>query len=562
MSINPFNFNSSTNPFQTGQNPFIDQANKSQQNQRSNPNSSNNNMNQEQKTQENKNSIFPGTNNSNNIFNNTFSTNSQATNNKKDGNNPFNSFAFLNSNQTKKNDNIFTNPGNVNKEENKTNSIINTNTANSNINTNTNNNLFQNNNTNNNTNNTNNININKDTSTDFFNIKNKNGVTGDTGKKEEKKEEENNIFLAKSNSFLNKLNNDSNINKDNKDNNKDNNKGFLNFENNNNRNAIERKSLLGELSINSNEIQNQNQTNDNKQDKKADEFINNLLAEDRLVSSNNEMKEYMKIQTLNKFGEEIIDELKTTLDEHKKAFHECVKSTREYEERFYELGKIGKEEADFALKNQIRYEKLLKEINNLYQNTNGIEEKVSLKNKNLSKILDHIDKINKENNNNINYINRINFEDKNKFYKDLLESSKRLKKLEDELNIINSNFQRNEQDMFERDEFYEKYSNNDKGLVSFNNDMEGVWIERNNTTIYVEQKEMDEIYNDCYNGLCGLIDEDKNIMNKIDKLNRKIIEAINKNNKNNGIGNYEGTLNMNKNNNNFNNYNIGFGNHT
>ena len=557
MSINPFNTNTSTNPFQTGQNPFIEQANKSQQIQQNNPNSSTNNINQEQKTQENKSSIFPGTNNNNNIFNNAFSTNSQTTNNKKDDNNPFNSFSFLNSNQTKKNDNIFTNQGNVNKEENKTNSIINTNTTNINLNINTNNNnLFQNtntntsNNANNNIINTNNININinKDTSTDFFNIKNKNGPTGDTGKKEE----ENNIFLAKSNSFLNKLNNDSNT-KDKKDNN-NNNKGFLNFENNNNNNgnATEPKSLL--------EIQNQN--NDNKQDKKADEFINNLLAEDKLVSSNKEMREYMKSQTLNKFGEEIINEMKTTLDEQKKAFHECVKSTREYEERFYELGKIGKEEADFALKNQIRYEKLLKEINNLYQNTNGIEEKVSLKNKNLSKILDHIDKINKENNNNINYINRINFEDKNKFYKDLLESSKRLKKLEDELNIINSNFQRNEQDMFERDEFYEKYSNNDKGLVSFNNDMEGVWIEKNNTTIYVEQKEMDEIYNDCYNGLCGLIDEDKNIMNKIDKLNRKIIEAINKNNKNKGIGNYEGTLNMNKNNNNINNYNVGYGNHT
>ena len=68
--------------------------------------------------------------------------------------------------------------------------------------------------------------------------------------------------------------------------------------------------------------------------------------------------------------------------------------------------------------------------------------------------------------------------------------------MEDELNIINSNFQRNEQDMFKRDEFYEKYSNNDKGLFSFNNDIKGVWIERNNTKIYVEQKEMDEIYND------------------------------------------------------------------
>lgn len=53
---------------------------------------------------------------------------------------------------------------------------------------------------------------------------------------------------------------------------------------------------------------------------------------------------------------------------------------------------------------------------------------MSLKNKNLAKILNHIDKINKENNNNKNYINRINLEDKNKFYKDLLESSKRLKK--------------------------------------------------------------------------------------------------------------------------------------
>ena len=73
------------------------------------------------------------------------------------------------------------------------------------------------------------------------------------------------------------------------------------------------------LKIN-NEIQIQNQNNDNKQDKKADEYINNILAEDKLYSSNKEIKGYIKDQTLNKFGEEIINEMKTTLDEQKMHF--------------------------------------------------------------------------------------------------------------------------------------------------------------------------------------------------------------------------------------------------
>ena len=541
---NQFIINTSTNAFLASQNPFLGQDNKSQQSQQVQINSTINNklfslssnINQDQKTPEIKNNIFSGANN------NLLSTNSQTTNVKKDDNNPFGSFLSLN--QPKIKENIFTNQGNINKEENKSNSIINTNTS-TNINLNTSNNILQNNNTNNVT--TNNTNTNNITTTNFFSAKNTNGITGNIGNKDEKKEETNNIFLAKSNSFLNKSNKESNINNDKENGNKEH---FI----------INQKSLSNELSQNNNEAQNQN-NGQKKEDEKADVFLNNLLAEDKLIGSNKKIREYIKNQTLNKFGEEIINEMKSTLDSQKKAYHECVKNTRELEERFYQLGKIGKEEADFALQNQIRYEKLLKEINNLYQNTNSIEQKVSLKNKNFTKIFDYMNQINKDNNNNISYINRINFEDKNQFYKNLMENSKKLRKFEEELNIINSNFERNEQDMFERDEFYEKYSNNNNELFSFNNDMQGVWIERNNTKIYVEQKEMDEIYNDCYNGLCGLIDQDEEIMRKIDTFQKKIIEIINKNNKSNGLGNYEKTLNMN-NNININNYNIGFGSHS
>lgn len=536
MSKNLFNNNTSNNPFLATANPFLSKNNNNQQNQQTQTNSiinnnnisSLNNLNQGQKTQDTKNSIFQTSNIT--FGNNLISTNSQTNNLKKDDNNPFNSTSFLNLNQTQ-NNNIFTNQNNINKEESKTNPIKNINT-----NLTTNNNLSQN---NNNIINTNNSNINKDTSSDFFNIQNKN--IGNSNNAEKK--EENNIFLAKSNNFLNKSNNNPNGNND-KNNEK--NKVYLNFENNNKGNNNEINSLFEGMSKNKNDVQSQN-IDKKEERKKVDMFLNNVFQEYKFISSEQEMNEFMKNQMLHQFGGEVLNEMKLTLESQKKTYHECVKSTRDFEERYYQLCKMQKEEAEFALQNQFRYEKLLEQLNNLCRKTNELEEKIILKKNDISQVLDYLNKknnnknMNNDINNNLNYIKTIEFEDKNQFYKGLMESSKKLRKFEDELNIISTNFERNQKNMSERDEFYEKYNHNN-GLFSFYNNMEGVWIERNNNKIYVEQKEMDEIYNDCYNGLNGLINEDEEIIKRCDRLKNRIIEKISKNN--NKIENNRDNFNM------------------
>jgi hypothetical protein len=445
-------------------------------------------------------------NNENNTINNIFTTPSQSSNPLKNNlpfkkeDNPFSSLFFSN-NQKKDNLN-----NNIKKEENKNISIINTD---QNINT-------------------NNIN-NVDDNVNFFNISKK--KIGSTIIKKEEKKEQRNIFLDQSNNILNKMNNDINTNKNNE-------KNKINL---NNKEESRANFLLDDVSqiINNSE---------KKEDKKIDEFIKNLFEEDNLVCSDKQMKEYQKNKLSTQTGEEILNDLKSALYSQKEQFLYYTKYTRMIEEKFYEICKKSKEVSENGLQIKNKINTLSSKENQISENTKLLEENIFKKNKNISEALDYLLK-NSNANNNIDYLRREDFENHISFFNELKETSNKVRNIEDDLNIISNNMDKSAQNLNDKEKiFYDNYTNrknvSNNELYSFNdNTDEGVWIERNNieNKVYVTQKEMNEIFNDCYSGLNSLIGEQDEIDKKCDKLKRKLLEKINKKNKN--LGNYSQNIN-------------------
>lgn len=413
-----------------------------------------------------------------NIFTNTPQASNPFQNNistKNDSNNPFN----LNINQVQNPFNL-----NNNKDDNKNLSIINTNK------------------------NTNNIN-----NDNFFNINNK---IKEESKQEEKKEK-NNIFLAQSNNLLNKMNNDININKENKINISNNEQKKSNF-------------LLDDVS----QILNQN---GKKEEKKVDEFLKDLFEEDNLISSNKRMIEYQKNLLNTQTGEEILNDLKSTLFSQKEQFKNYVNNTRLLEEKFSKICKENNENMKKAILVQMKYSNLSAQLDSITQNKNTLEENIEKKHKNISEALDYILKSN--NNNIYNFIRKEDLEKKNEFFNDIKITSNKVRKIEDDINIISNIMDKNEKNTNDKEIFFnENYNRNDKNngaIFISNKNIEGVWIERNNNKLYVTQKETNEIFNECYSGINSFIAEQDEIEKRCDNIKRKLLDKINK--KNNNFGN-------------------------
>jgi len=505
MSTNPF-ITSNNNPFQINNKPFIpNNNNNNQQNSintifKNNINTTNN-LNQIQSSENKISTNF-------NLFNNKSEISTSNINiietNKKDVTTSFNTGSF--------NNNIFANlnNNNINKEEQKTN--LTTINISSNINT----------NINTNNNNTNDIGFN------FFNINEKKDkkeeITNNNAKNEEKKES-NNIFLAQSNNILNKINKDNNLINEN-DINK--NKNILNLDNINDINKSKSKSIISGLSINSNINKNE--------DKEVNEFLKNLLVEDKLVIAQKEMTEYEKKQLSAKLGGEIIDELRTQLNSNREEFKRYINNTRLLEEKYYQTNKIIKKNIENSVQKEIKYNNLLFDLNNISKYANNLDTKISIRHKNISDALDYLMNSNNPYNYNLINIKKVDFEENNSFYKDLKEISRKVRKIDDDLNVISNNIDKNDRN--ERDTekiLYEKYNRkngNNNEIYSINSNMEGVWIKRDNmeNQIYIEEKEVNGLFKDCYNGLNGLIAETEHFNEIYNNLKSKLINRMNKNN--------------------------------
>ena len=541
MSINPFKINS--NPFQTTLNSFLVKDNKNQQ---TNPIGNNSSINlniASNQSQTNQINQFSTGTNPFNINSGTFNflNNSNNTNNnnniKKEENNQISTFSFLNknnstiSNQTNINSNIFNN----NIEKNKNNSILNSN-INNNLNNNTinfNNNSTITNNINNNLNNKISNNSNNDTF-NFFNLnnnKNQNGnnnsintnsnILNKINNKKEDNSQSNNIFMIQSNNILNKLKNDSNANKDNKDNE---NKTHLNLDiNNNNKNKS--NNLLEELSKNNNKKKEEKE--------KADEFINNLLVEHNLVLPEKEMIEYEKSQLSYKLNDEIINEFKTILFSQKEKFKNCIKNVRLFEEKIIHFVKLSKNNAKKVLENQKKYEHILQKLDSICIDSNILKENLIMRDKTMSDALNYIkNNRNKNNiNNNFNSLKKIELDDNEFFYKDIKDTSEKIKKIDKDIMIISNFMEQNEKNIYNNNNRI-KYEKNNNGYLGINNELDGIILERKNfdKKIYIEQNDMNEILTDCYNGLSNLKYVQDEFEIKYNNLRNKLINKINQNN--------------------------------
>ena len=453
-----------------------------------------------------KNNLEPNSNNLNNNLN-------QNDNSKKSTN----SFLPLNTQQ-----NNSQNPSiNININQNtKNNIIINTNPINNNNNTNKNaSNIF---NTAQFTNNPPDSNDNNNTKQNNINILPK--INPIEIKKEEKKEETN-IFISQSNNILNKSNN-----------------------------VPEKSQINNQVKIS--ELPLFNSDPEKKEKSKVREFINNLLADDKLIFSEKEKEEYEKSQLSLKKNQEILDEFKNTLDNHKEKYTKSVSNMRLFDQKFINLINNIKSNALESLNNEMRFKKLFEKIKITETKFTNLKINMTNKDKTITDALDYLKK-NMNNYNNLSTIKTKNFEENNKFYKDLNETAEKIKKIDNNINTIWNSLNKNEEnknELFDISDEQQKENNINKENYKFyrinnniiiNNKMDGIIIERDELDkkkkIYVEQKDLNNIFTECYDGLYGLkcIQDEFDI--KYERLKNSLIKKIDEKNDNFSKRNHDNT---------------------
>ena len=173
------------------------------------------------------------------------------------------------------------------------------------------------------------------------------------------------------------------------------------------------------------------------------------------------------------------------------------------------------------------------------------------KDKTITDALDYLKK--KMNNyNNLTTIKTQNFEENNKFYKDLNETSEKIKKIDNNINIIWNSLNRKEEnknelfdisDEKQRENYINNINNKDNyklhrinNNIILNNKMDGIILERNELDkikkIYVEQKDLNNIFTECYDGLYGLKSIQDEFDIKYERLKNSLIKKIDERNVN------------------------------
>lgn len=388
--------------------------------------------------------------------------------------------------------------------------------------------------------NNNNNNINQNSSNIFNNPKNTTNIT-DTIKpsdnnitfgvnNKEVKKEESNIFLSQSNNILNKLKN-----------------------NNENQNKEQVKNSL--ISLNppkeKNEILLPNP--DKKENPKVNDFINNLFEEDKIVFTEEEKKEFEKKQLSIKSGEEIIDEFRFMLFTQKEKFLQLTNNARLIDNKLINLLNNIENNSYETLNNQIRYNKLLEKVKLAEEKYANLQKKMNNKNNNINNGLDYLKK-NLDNKNNLSLIKKQNFEEKNMFYKEMSETSDKISKINNNLNSIWFSMNKNQIHKNEITDFFHNEKNGYNNIRINNKNMNGIFIETknndnndfNNNKIYVEQKDINNIFNECYDGLYSLKCMQDEFDVKFNNLKNKLIDKSKEKERNNfgNIYNQQEDLNL------------------
>ena len=177
-------------------------------------------------------------------------------------------------------------------------------------------------------------------------------------KKEEKKEEPN-IFISQSNNILNKSNE-----------------------------VPEKSQINNQLKIS--DLPSFNPLQEKKQKSKVSEFINNLLAEDKIIFSEKEKEEYEKNQLSFKKNEEILDEFKNMLDNHKEKYTKSVSNMRLFDKKFINLINNIKINAAESLNNEMKYNKLMEKIKITETKFTNLKINMTNKDKTITDALDYL----------------------------------------------------------------------------------------------------------------------------------------------------------------------------
>jgi hypothetical protein len=205
-----------------------------------------------------------------------------------------------------------------------------------------------------------------------------------------------------------------------------------------------------------------------------------------------------------------------------------------------------------TLNNERKFKNLLEKIKITETKFTNLKINMTNKDKTITDALEYLKK-NLNNYNNISTIKSKSFEEKNKFYTDLIETSEKVKKIDNNINTIWNSLNKNEEnknDFFLTDYENERQKENDNikrnnnkifridNNLIINDNLDGIIIERNELDkkkkIYVEQKDINNIFTECYNGLYGLKCMQDEFDIKYERLKNSLIKKIDESNDNFG----------------------------
>lgn len=237
---------------------------------------------------------------------------------------------------------------------------------------------------------------------------------------------------------------------------------------------------------------------------------NNLINEIQQFkfSECKELEENEKLQLLQKTNGEIIEDFKNMLKQQKEIFKQCTENIRQIENKYYIIMKKKNENENIYEINVNKKLDLIEKLNLINEYSNNLKALVEKENNAIDYTLSNYKNNILKNNYNLLY-DSIN-DDKFQLYDDLIKTSKKCTKIENDIKYIEN-----------------KMSEKEKNI--FNNDENGIMIERLTGKINIDQNKMNSLLSDCYEGLKNL-KEMEDIFDFQFKLLKQNLLKYNKNN--------------------------------
>ena len=287
----------------------------------------------------------------------------------------------------------------------------------------------------------------------------------------------------------------------------DNNNTALNAPNTNNIN----------INLNQN-VPKQNQPKKENSNNEINNINNNMNIKipekpfDVSLSNAKELEEFEKNQMLYKTNGEILEEFKKILFNQQAKYKQCVQNTRKLEKKLMGLIEINETNAIISKHSEKKGQKIIDKINTINYLSKNLENIITnfndKLNENLIPFKDNIMNSDK-------FLLNENNSEKFKFYENFEQISDKCYLIENAVNEAEQNFFKKEKEIGDKNK----------------NENDGIWIEKNNKKIFINQNEMNNLFSECYDGLANLRNMQDNIDKQYEMLKSKLIKS-NKNNYN------------------------------